>query len=185
MWNIRSEHCGEKTENTLKLWIQKHAPMRKADSKWMLKRDRSEQFFSDFLSGTLGDTSSQRHNLSVNVSVTSGCLPRARITISHLTPGEGTATADLGESDSDDDEISLSPSLTARLQRPTSTSTADGGGSGLKLYLLIPTALVGLLILIIAIIIVLKVRHFPNLRSYVDFTNFRLTTRKKRISWNE
>ena len=199
MWDIRLEDCGDNTENTVKLWIQKHAKMRKFHSKWALKRNRSQQFFSDFLSGTLGDTSSQQekqHNLSVNVSVTSGCLPLARINISHLTPDEGKAKADLGENkqtdlDSGDEEISLSPSLTAsisataRLQGPTSSSTPDSGGSRLKLYILISSALIGLLILIFAIIIVLKVRHVTNLHSYVDFPNFRLTARKKRTSWKE
>ena len=149
MWDIRSEHCGERTENTLKLWIQKHAPMRKADRKWILKRDRSEQFFSGFLSGTLGDGTSQlqkHNNLSVNLSVESGCLPLARINISNLRPDDVAAiTANQKQNSLELPESSSS-----------SSSTADSGGSRLMLYLLIPTALLGL-ILIIAIIIVRKV----------------------------
>ena len=176
MWDIRHDQCGEKAENTLKFWIQKHAPMRKAGSKWILKRDRSEQFFSGFLSGTLGDGTRQlqkHNNLSVNLSVESGCLPVARINISNLRPDEVAAIT------ANQKQISLElPESTS-----TSSSTADSGGSRLMLYLLIPTALVGLLILLIAIMIVLKVHHFAMTFALVlTFLIFRLTERKKRTS---
>ena len=170
MWDIRHDHCGEKAENTLKLWIQKHAPVRKAGSKWILKRDRSEQFFTGFLSGTLGDGTSQlqkHNNLSVNLSVESGCLPLARINISNLRPDDVAAITANQKQNS------------FELPGSSSSSTADSGGSRLMLYLLIPTALVGLLILLIAIMIVLKVHHFANLRSCVDFPNFQTYREKK------
>ena len=169
MWDIRHDRCGEKTGNTLKLWIQKHALMRKAVSKWILKTDRSEEFFSDFLSRTLGEDTSQvqkHNNLSVKVSVEPGCLPLAWINISNLTP----------------DNLSANQKQLSGPSNSTSTSASATDGSGLKLYLLIPTTLVGLFILIIAIVIILKVRHFANPRSSIDYPYFRLTTRKKRTS---
>ena len=169
MWDIRLDDCGDNTENTVKLWIQKHAKMRKFHSKWALKRDRSQQFFSDFLSGTLGEDTSQlqkHNNLSVKLSVEPGCLPLAWINISNLTP----------------DNLSANQKQLSEPSNSTSTSASATDGSGLKLYLLIPTTLVGLFILIIAIVIILKVRHFANLRSSVDYPYFRLTTRKKRTS---
>ena len=164
MWDIRLDYCGDNTENTVKLWIQTHARMTKSyrRSRWILERDRSQQFFSDFLSGSLGDETGQRqkhNNLSVNVSVSSGCLPLARINISNLTPDEVPVKAVPAILRRTANQKSLD------LPGPTSTSnstpTADGGGSRLKLYILIPTALVCLLILIIAIIIVLKVASPP------------------------
>ena len=170
MWDIRLDYCGDNTENTVKLWIQTHARMTKSyrRSRWILERDRSQQFFSDFLSGSLGDETGQRqkhNNLSVNVSVSSGCLPLARINISNLTPDEVPVKAHPAILRRTANQKSLylpGPTSTSNsTSTSTSTSTADGGGSRLKLYILIPTALVGFLILIIAIIIVLKVASPP------------------------
>ena len=164
MWDIRLDYCGDNTENTVKLWIQTHARMTKSyrRSRWILERDRSQQFFSDFLSGTLGDETGQRqkpNNLSVNVSVSSGCLPLARINISNFTPDEVPVKAHPAILRRTANQKSLD--LPGPTSTSNSTSTADGGGSRLKLYILIPTALVGFLILIIAIIIVLKVASPP------------------------
>ena len=173
MWEVRAHHCGDTEENNVRLWLQTHARLGKYDNKWILKRDKSEQFFSDFLSGSLGDSASQRqkhNNLTVNVSVQSGCLPLAWINIANILPQVTTKADLLGESKttrSDEDEVSRSPSFSAiasltPLRR--TANTPEGEGSRLKLYLIIPAALLGLVILVIAIFLVSKVRHFANRR---------------------
>ena len=169
MWDIRLDYCGDNTENTVKLWIQTHARMTKSyrRSRWILERDRSQQFFSDFLSGSLGDETGQRqkhNNLSVNVSVSSGCLPLARINISNFTPDEVPVKAHPAILRRTANQKSLDlpgPTSTSNSTSASTSTSTDSGGSRLKLYILIPTALVCLLILIIAIIIVLKVASPP------------------------